>query len=156
MNDPNVRNEFDFNQLKGPELKIKVFLELKDFYLGKELEVMVEKQVVCPHCHGSGAENSYDIVPCKECGGKGRVTQRVELGGGYYNLYTQVCNKCQGKGKVIGRKCHVCHSSKIIPGIEEFKLKVQPGTESNSDLRYTNMGDERMQGAPSDIVFELV
>jgi hypothetical protein len=35
MNDPNVYHEFDFNQLKGPELKIKVFLELKDFYLGK-------------------------------------------------------------------------------------------------------------------------
>ena len=31
-----------------------------------------------------------------------------------------------------------------------------PGTVSNSDLRYTNMGDERMQGAPSDIVFQLV
>ena len=35
MNDPNVHQQFDFNQLKGPELKIKVFLELKDFYLGK-------------------------------------------------------------------------------------------------------------------------
>ena len=35
-------------------------------------------------------------------------------------------------------------------------MKVAPGTSSNSDLRYTNMGDERMQGAPSDIVFELV
>jgi hypothetical protein len=41
MNDPNVYQQFDFNQLKGPELKIKVFLELKDFYLGKELDVLV-------------------------------------------------------------------------------------------------------------------
>jgi len=35
-------------------------------------------------------------------------------------------------------------------------LKVKPGQESNSELRYTNMGDERMIGAPSDIVFELI
>ena len=55
MNDPHVNQQFDFNQLKGPELKIKVFLELKDFYLGKELEVLVEKQVACPHCKGTGA-----------------------------------------------------------------------------------------------------
>lgn len=55
MNDPNIYQQFDFNQLKGPELKIKVFLELKDFYLGKELDVLVEKQVACPHCKGTGA-----------------------------------------------------------------------------------------------------
>lgn len=57
---------------------------------------------------------------------------------------------------MIGRKCHLCNSQKIIPGVEEFTLQVAPGTASNSDLRYTNMGDERMQGAPSDIVFQLV
>ena len=68
-------------------------------------------------------------------------------------MFTQTCPRCQGKGKVIGRKCHVCKSIKIIPGIEEFTLKIKPGTASNSELRYTNMGDERMIGAPSDIVF---
>jgi DnaJ-class molecular chaperone len=35
-------------------------------------------------------------------------------------------------------------------------LKIKPGQASNSELRYTNMGDERMIGAPSDIVFELI
>lgn len=71
-------------------------------------------------------------------------------------MYTQICPRCQGKGKVIGRKCHLCHSQKIIPGVEEFTLKIKPGSASHSDLRYTNMGDERMQGAPSDIIFQLV
>ena len=55
MNDPNLYHEMNVDSMKGPELKIKVFLELKDFYLGKELDVMVEKQISCPHCHGTGA-----------------------------------------------------------------------------------------------------
>ena len=78
---------------------------------------MVEKQIACPHCHGTGAENPYDIVNCKECGGKGKTTKKVNLGGGYYNMFTQTCPRCHGKGKVIGRKCHTCKSAKIIPGI---------------------------------------
>jgi hypothetical protein len=41
MNDPNLYHEMNVDAMKGPELKIKVFLELKDFYLGKELDVMV-------------------------------------------------------------------------------------------------------------------
>ncbi len=35
MNDPNLYHEMNVDAMKGPELKIKVFLELKDFYLGK-------------------------------------------------------------------------------------------------------------------------
>ncbi len=65
MNDPNLYHEMNVDAMKGPELKIKVFLELKDFYLGKELDAMVEKQIACPHCHGTGAENPYDIVACR-------------------------------------------------------------------------------------------
>lgn len=44
----------------------------------------------------------------------------------------------------------------IIPGLEEFNIKIKPGTPSDALLRYTNMGDERLQGAPSDVVFEIV
>lgn len=35
MNDPMVYNKYNFQMLKGPELKIKLFLYLKDLYLGK-------------------------------------------------------------------------------------------------------------------------
>jgi DnaJ-related protein SCJ1 len=93
-----VHNQHNFNLLKGPELKIKLLLYLRDLYLGKSMEVMIQKQIACPHCKGTGADNPYDIVKCKECQGKGRVTRRVELGAGFYNLFTQTCPKCQGRG----------------------------------------------------------
>lgn len=92
---------------------------------------MIQKQIACPHCHGTGADNPNDIVKCNECQGKGRVTRRVELGGGYYNLFTQTCPRCHGKGEVIGRPCHVCKRQLLIPGLEEFRLKVKPGTPAN-------------------------
>lgn len=156
MNDPMVYNKYNFQALKGPELKIKLFLYLKDLYLGKSLEVMIQKQIACPHCKGTGADNPNDVVRCQDCEGKGRITRRVDLGGGYYNLFTQTCPRCQGKGEVIGRVCRVCRRQNIIQGLEEFNIKIKPGTASNALLRYTNMGDERLQGAPSDVVFEIV
>ena len=65
MNDPMVYNKYNFQALKGPELKTKVFLYLKDFYLGKKLDVMIQKQMACPHCKGTGADNPHDVVKCK-------------------------------------------------------------------------------------------
>jgi DnaJ-related protein SCJ1 len=156
MNNPMVYNQHNFNILKGPELKIKLLLYLRDLYLGKSMEVMIQKQIACPHCKGTGADNPNDIAKCKECQGKGRVTRRVELGGGFYNLFTQTCQKCHGRGEVVGRTCHVCKSHKIMHGLEEFSIRIHPGTASNANIRYTNMGDERLEGAPSDVIFEIV
>ena len=67
MNDPIVYNKFNFQALKGPELKIKLFVYLKDLYLGKSLEVMIQKQMACPHCKGTGADNPSDVVKCHDC-----------------------------------------------------------------------------------------
>lgn len=118
LNDPQVEMQFDLRSLKGPELRMKVFLPLKDFYLGKEFPVLVEKQVACPHCKGTGAENPHDIVRCMDCGGQGRINKRMDMGNGFYNIFTSVCPRCEGKGKVIGRKCHLCNGQKITQGLE--------------------------------------
>jgi hypothetical protein len=35
INEQNIEMQFDLRNLKGPELRMKVYLPLKDFYLGK-------------------------------------------------------------------------------------------------------------------------
>ena len=156
VDEMHVEQQYDLRSLKGPELRMKLFLPLKDFYLGKKLPVLVEKQVACPHCKGSGAENPYDIVTCKECNGQGRVTRRVELGNGFYNLFTNICPRCEGRGKVIGRKCHLCTGQKITQGLETFTFDMAAGTPNNFLIKYQNMGDERLEGAPSDLIYQVI
>jgi DnaJ-class molecular chaperone len=38
---------------------------------------MIQKQIACPHCRGTGADNPKDVVKCRDCEGKGRITRRV-------------------------------------------------------------------------------
>ncbi len=156
VNEPHLEHQYNLQAMKGPLLLMHVNLPLKDFYTGKTTEILIEKEVACPHCKGSGAENSYDVVTCRECGGKGRVTKRVDLGNGFYNLYTNTCPRCEGKGKVIGKKCHLCNAQKIIQGIEEFNLTVPAGISNNHQILVPNMGNERLEGAPSDLAFKVV
>jgi DnaJ-related protein SCJ1 len=56
---------------KGPALKFKVYVSLEDIYQGKQVEVFMTKQQICPHCRGSGADNYDDIKVCSDCNGKG-------------------------------------------------------------------------------------
>ena len=67
------------------------------------------------------------MVRCSNCQGQGRTTKRVHVGGGYYNMMTETCPRCSGKGKIIGRKCTTCDGSRIISGSEDFNVTIAPG-----------------------------
>lgn len=64
MNDPNIQQEKNLESLKGSTMEIKLTLTLEDLYKGKDLTGTIFKKTACPHCLGSGAQNSYDIVRC--------------------------------------------------------------------------------------------
>ena len=41
---------------RGPEVNVDLEVSLKDLYVGRQLEVLVRKQVLCKQCGGSGAK----------------------------------------------------------------------------------------------------
>lgn len=61
---------------KGPDINLKVNVELEDVYNGREIEVSYTKQIMCPFCWGSGAESDDDYKTCPHCGGKGHVFEK--------------------------------------------------------------------------------
>jgi DnaJ-related protein SCJ1 len=52
---------------------------LEDIYNGREIEVTFSKQIICPHCRGSGAESDDDFRTCNKCRGKGHVIEKRQL-----------------------------------------------------------------------------
>ena len=48
---------------------IEVKADLADLYTGKEMIVSVSKHVICPHCHGTGADSPESITECPHCHG---------------------------------------------------------------------------------------
>ena len=54
-------------QKKGPTLHLDLFVNLKDLYLGAQIEVEISKQVVCDRCRGSGAKSHEDVVRPTHC-----------------------------------------------------------------------------------------
>ena len=52
-------------------MEIPLLVDLKDLFLGKVVEVEVDKQFICSHCDGSGAKSANDVKTCTTCGGHG-------------------------------------------------------------------------------------
>jgi DnaJ-related protein SCJ1 len=71
----------------GPGIKIKVKVSLEDLYNGKEMEVKYTRNIICPHCRGSGANNPEDVKECPKCRGQGVIIREQQLAPGFVQQF---------------------------------------------------------------------
>lgn len=69
---------------RGHDLDIDLQVTLDDLFLGKEIEVDVQKQIICPQCRGTGAKSDEHIKKCSTCGGSGVQVVRQQFGPGMF------------------------------------------------------------------------
>ena len=131
---------------------MRVKLTLKECHTGVTKKFKVKKQVTCPHCHGSGAENGAgDKQTCSTCQGRGFVmkTRQTMLG----MMQTQnVCPTCGGEGTIIRNKCHQCGGQGIVAGDEVVEVKIPAGVGDGMVLNLNGKGNAAIHnGVPGDI-----
>mmetsp|Transcript_4132 Transcript_4132/g.6993 ORF Transcript_4132/g.6993 Transcript_4132/m.6993 type:complete len:135 (+) Transcript_4132:604-1008(+) len=87
---------------RGGDIKHEVELEFLDAIKGCELEIELNKRVVCHSCKGRKAQMKENQVPreCFECGGRGSVV-------GNYGVRKK-CMKCDGSGCQFKTPCSSC------------------------------------------------
>ncbi|KAF9933933.1 DnaJ- protein scj1 [Linnemannia zychae] len=140
---------------RGPEIRMELDVTLEELYLGKAIDIEVSKQIVCPHCSGSGARSSDDVVTCSGCQGQGVKVVKHMLAPGMFQQFRQTCDQCGGKGKTIRAHCPVCHGSKIQRGSEQLTIVIEPGLADGSAIIFDGEGDEAPDVLPGDIIFEV-
>lgn len=119
---------------KNEDTRIKLKVSLKDLYNGKELSFKYTRNIICPHCRGTGADSDDDIKVCEKCQGQGVILERQQIAPGYIQQFQRQCPKCGGKGKTIRRSCHVCSGNKIVPNIEDMSIYVEKGMTDGQDI----------------------
>lgn len=140
-------------QNKMEDQKIKLKVSLKDLYNGRELEFKFTRNVICPHCRGTGADSDDDIHVCDKCGGQGVTIERQQIAPGYVQQFQRACPKCGGKGKTIRKSCHVCQSSKIIPSLEDMSVYIEKGMKNDQEITFEDAGDESPDKNAGNLVF---
>ena len=119
---------------KNEDQRIKLKVSLNDLYNGKELNYKYTRNVICPHCRGTGADSEDDIKVCTKCGGQGMVIERQQIAPGYIQQFQRQCPKCAGQGKMINKSCNVCSSSKIVPSIDDMSVYVEKGMTEGQEI----------------------
>jgi DnaJ family protein A protein 2 len=132
---------------QGPPKTIEIPLSLKDYYVGRTLEVKFERNKFCSTCKGEGATS---FQTCDVCKGAGRVRQIIAMGP-IQMVNDGPCQPCNGSGKKASGACYVCGGKKVMAQEKSIQVKIDAGMkpgevlvfpkECSDDPNYEEPGD---------------
>ena len=105
----------------GEDLQYRVILDFEEAAFGCEKEILIEKNILCSSCDGTGSKDKK-LSSCSKCGGRGRILVEHDTPFGRFRQ-EGVCDECEGEGKVPKNKCSRCSGQGVI--LERKKTKVK-------------------------------
>jgi molecular chaperone DnaJ len=80
---------------------------------------------------------------CGSCQGRGQIRYQQ----GFFSV-ARTCGACGGTGSVISDPCVACRGQGRAAGEIKLNVKVPPGVEDGTRIRYTGEGDTGRSGGP--------
>ena len=136
---------------QGSDLRLKVRLSLQEVAAGCTKKFKVRKDITCPHCQGSGAENGSGSETCPTCHGSGVEVRTKQTMFGM--MQTQApCRTCGGEGTVIKNRCSQCGGTGVVKGEEVVDINIPKGVGDGMVFTVSGKGNAgRHNGIPGDI-----
>jgi len=127
----------------GPDLLMKLEIELVEAARGTSRGIEVSRQEFCSDCRGSGSRKGTSPTTCNYCGGRGQIVQAR----GFFQVAT-TCPACGGDGVRVTDPCPTCRGAGRTPSASKLHVDVPPGVESGMWLQLRNQGELGDIGAP--------
>ena len=106
------------------------------------LEVL--RPFTCGTCKGGGVKPGSEPALCPNCAGSGEINVQQ----GLFQV-KKACGECQGRGTLFAEACHACSGRGIIDKLKKLKIKIPPGADTGTVLRYRGEGARSNDGAKS-------
>jgi molecular chaperone DnaJ len=134
---------------KGEDLEYQVSMGFDEALRGLQTRITYARREICQTCHGKGLSGDARARECGLCHGTGRMTQMKGR-----MKFTTACTQCGGTGRA-GKACETCHGEGRIPTAENLEIRIPPGVQTGSRIRFAGKGDAGVQGAPAGDLYIL-
>ncbi|MDR1067719.1 MAG: molecular chaperone DnaJ [Clostridiales Family XIII bacterium] len=140
---------------KGQDLQVAIRLAFEEAAFGTSKKVKLRKNVECPSCHGTGAENGTSKTTCPDCGGTGQVQRQQNTPFGSFTNVT-ACPRCHGTGEIIETPCKECGGSGRIRKEVTISVDIPAGVDNDSVISLRGQGEPGFNGGPHGDLFVVI
>jgi molecular chaperone DnaJ len=130
-------------QQRGDDLRFDLTINFEDAIFGSETEVKIRRMESCEACNGRGSSSGRGPSACSQCQGRGQVRYQQ----GFFSV-ARTCGACGGTGSVISDPCQACRGETRVAKELKLNVKVPPGVEDGTRIRYSGEGDSGRSGGP--------
>jgi molecular chaperone DnaJ len=138
-------------QQRGDDLRFDLTIDFQAAIFGVETEVKIRRMETCGSCRGSGSASGRGPTVCGQCQGRGQVRYQQ----GFFSV-ARACGSCGGTGQVIGDPCPTCLGETRVGKELKLNVKVPPGVESGTRIRYSGEGGAGRHGAPKGDLYVIL
>ena len=138
-------------QRRGDDLRFDLTIDFEDAVFGKETEIRIRRLEACGTCHGSGSTSGRGPSTCPQCQGRGQIRYQQ----GFFSV-ARTCSACGGAGVIVSDPCATCHGETRIAKEVKLNVKVPPGVEEGTRIRYSGEGDTGRSGGPSGDLYVVL
>jgi molecular chaperone DnaJ len=138
-------------QQRGDDLRFDLAIAFEDAIFGAETEVKIRRLESCESCKGRGSSSGRGPTVCGQCQGRGQI--RYQQG---FFAVARSCNACGGTGSVVSDPCQACRGETRVSKEIKLHVKVPPGVEEGTRIRYSGEGDAGRSGGPKGDLYVVL
>jgi molecular chaperone DnaJ len=138
-------------QQRGDDLRYDLTIDFEDAIFGAETEVKIRRLETCTVCQGRGSASGRGPVTCSQCQGRGQIRYQQ----GFFSV-ARTCGVCGGTGQVIGDPCQTCRGETRVTKELKLNVKVPPGVEDGTRIRYAGEGDSGRSAGPKGDLYVVL
>ncbi len=138
-------------QRRGDDLRFDLTIDFEDAIFGTETEVKLRRLETCATCQGRGSASGRGPSVCSHCQGRGQLRYQQ----GFFSV-ARTCVACGGTGQVIGDPCPSCRGEGRAASEVKLNVKVPPGVEDGTRIRYGGEGDAGRAGGPKGDLYVVL
>lgn len=138
-------------QQRGDDLRFDLAINFEDAFFGSETEVKLRRLETCHTCKGTGSASGRGPSVCSHCQGRGQLRYQQ----GFFSV-ARTCTACGGTGTVISDPCATCRGETRATAEIKLKVKVPPGVEDGTRIRYAGEGDAGRGGGPKGDLYVVL
>lgn len=137
------RKNKDTTQKRGKDTKQTIRIPFKTAISGGERVIDIERVDLCAACDGKGYPPDAIATNCSACSGAGSISVQQ----GLFSV-RQPCTYCRGVGRVVTTPCEVCEGGGSVERLRQLPVKIPPGADNGTVLRYPGEGEPSGNGGP--------
>jgi molecular chaperone DnaJ len=138
-------------QQRGDDLRFDLSIDFEDAVFGTETDVKIRRLETCPTCSGRGSASGRGPSVCGQCQGRGQLRYQQ----GFFSV-ARTCSACGGTGAIIGDPCHTCRGETRVSKELKLNVKVPPGVENGTRIRYAGEGDAGRSNGPKGDLYVVL